>query len=127
MTQLPRLLAEIADVAGEPAALAIARAKGGGRALIPAKVKPGHWLAETIGMELAVRIADHFTSGRGSVEIDVPLGPAGTLAGAYRTMHKLLAEGRPSDEIARTVGMTRRTVLRNKAKLRGDGEQGSLF
>lgn len=128
MTGLPRILAEIAEVAGEPAALAIAAARGGGRASIPARVKPGHWLAETVGMDAAVAISRHFTSGRGTVEIDVPLGPSGTIAKAYRAMHNMIAEGRSADEIARAVGMSRRSVLRNKARLRGaDDGQGSLF
>lgn len=125
---LPRVLAEIADVAGEAAAEAIARAKGGGRMSIPAKVGPSHWLAALVGIEAAQKISRHFTSGRGTVEIEVPLGQAGTLARAYRTMHRMIVDGRSSDEIARVVGMTRRTVLRNKAKLRGgDDRQGSLF
>jgi hypothetical protein len=123
MSELPRLLEEIKTVAGLPAALKIAHEKGGGRASIPAKLKADHWLVELLGMETAEKIAFHFTSGRGSVEIEVPLGPVGTIAKARHVMGKMIEGGSASsDAIARATGMSRRTVLRKKKKLRGQGE-----
>ncbi len=130
MSNLPALLQEIAEVAGLDAALKVAEAKGGGRASIPAKLKPTHWLVECVGWETAVKLSDHFTSGCRTIEIEVPLGPAGTIAKARRRMIKLIEEGQASsDAIARATGMSRRTVLRKKARMNDEenGDQGSLF
>lgn len=127
MSELPRVLQEISDIAGLPAALKVAEAKGGGRARIPAKVKPDHWLAQLFDQDTADKIAFHFTSGRDTVEIDVPLGPAGTLAKVRQNMGRMLEAGVSSDTIARATGMSRRTVLRKKAKLKNDDDQGNLF
>lgn len=122
------MLEEIRAVAGIGAALKIAYAKGGGRASIPAKVKSGHWLVDLVGIEAAEKIAFHFTSGRGSVELEIPLGPAGTIAKARQQVNRMIAEGEASsDAIARATGMSRRTVLRQKARNRSNDDQGELF
>lgn len=123
MNGLPKLLEEIRIVAGLSAALKIAHEKGGGRISMPAKLKDGHWLVELLGREAAEKLAFHFTSGRGSVELEIPLGPAGTIAKARRTMGKMIEDGEASDDaIARATGMSRRTVLRKKKVLKGQGE-----
>jgi hypothetical protein len=127
LSPLPRVLQEISDIAGLNAALKVAEAKGGGRARFPVKVKPDHWLSKLFDEETADRIAFHFTSGQDTVEIDIPLGPAGTLAKLRQNMGRMLEAGVSSDTIARATGMSRRTVLRNKAKLKDDDDQGKLF
>ena len=50
---LPPLLAEIAEVAGLDAALALASARGGSRITIPAHPRADHWFARAVGMEAA--------------------------------------------------------------------------
>ena len=50
---LPGILGEIADVAGIPAALAIADEVGGTRINIPARAGDDHWLVKTVGREAA--------------------------------------------------------------------------
>lgn len=57
---LPGVLGEIADVAGIPAALAIADQVGGTRINIPARAKDDHWLVQTVGREAADQICDYF-------------------------------------------------------------------
>lgn len=130
MSSLPGLLAEIEEIAGLAAALKVADVKGGGRAYIPARLKADHWLVVALGWETAELIAHHFTSGRGSVELDIPLGPAGTVAKARANIARMIDRGGvSSDEIARATGMSRRTVLRKKAKIRRDEDdkQADLF
>jgi hypothetical protein len=129
-SHLPRLLEEIASVAGLPAAIRIAEAKGGARARIPARLKDDHWLVQAVGRESAEAIAHHFTSGHGTVELDIPLGPAGTVAKARQNVARMIAGGGvSSDAIARATGMSRRTVLRKKAVMRreDDEQQDDLF
>ena len=50
---LPGVLAEIAAVAGEDAALAVAAAHGGTQVYIPPAPARDHWLARLVGHALA--------------------------------------------------------------------------
>lgn len=130
MTSLRGILGEIEEIAGLPAAIKVAEARGGARARIPARLKDDHWLVVAVGRETAELIAHHFTSGQRTVELDIPLGPAGTVAKAKRNINMLLGRGGiSSDAIARATGMSRRTVLRKKKILRREEDQlqGDLF
>jgi hypothetical protein len=130
---LPALLAEIAEVAGLDAALAIARVKGGQEVFVPARLSDQHWLVEAVGRARAEIIADHFTSGRGRIKLDIPLGPAGSYLAERRRRARLLAdaiaEGASANQAAQRAGLTRRSVLRAKARqrARSGGDQGSLL
>lgn len=128
---LPGVLAEIAAVAGLPAALGVAEAKGGGRAYIPLRPGPNHWLTRAVGAPAAQKIADHFAAGSAGVELQIPVGPAGSYSRQQRIraarMSALVEEGHSTDRIAREVGTTRSSVKRFKQKLRRDDGQGSLF
>lgn len=127
---LPGVLAEIATVAGEAAAIAISARVGGLRVYIPAKVNDSHWLVEAVGREKADRICQQLGGDRHVF----PLASGG----AYRSMardiarrvHELDKAGKSSAEIARSVGLTQRAVHRHRAIHRGDRKddrQGSLF
>lgn len=127
---LPGALGEIAELVGLDAALKVAEAKGGMRAFISRRPKPDNWLTKAVGQEVADRIAEHFSSGRSGIEIEFPVGPAGSYvrqrqARAQR-MQALVDEGLSSDRIAHEVGITRRNVNRFKAKNRDDGDQGNF-
>ncbi|MGL5447463.1 MAG: hypothetical protein ACRDBL_09155 [Rhabdaerophilum sp.] len=130
---LPALLAEIADVAGLDAALAIAQAKGGINARFCSRLGPENWLVEAVGMEKAKVISDHFTSGRGRIEFDIPLGPTSSYKQAMlaraRAMQRALASGETTNHTARSVGITRRSVQRFKLRLAEDEDpdQRDLF
>ncbi len=131
--RLPGVLAEIATVAGEPAAVLIAARVGGTRVFFPAKVSGDHWLVQCVGREKAEAICAHFTvDGRGT-RIDVPLGQAGAFPQLRRAIakrvHELDKAGKSSRDIAGTVGITTRTVHGQRAAHRGRGKggQGVLF
>lgn len=74
---LPPLLAEIAEVAGLDAALAMADARGGSRITIPARPRPDHWLVQAVGVDAAKLIADHFRVGNSGLIVELPVGPTG--------------------------------------------------
>ena len=125
---LPPLLAEIAEVAGLDAALALASARGGSRITIPARPRPDHWFAEAVGMEAAQLIADHFRVGNSGAVVELPVGPSGAQASTRRRIDEMLRRGVSADRIAREVRVHRTTVFRRKASIDDDDpRQGSLF
>lgn len=121
---LPPLLAEIAEVAGLDAALAVAAARGGSRATIPARPRPDHWLTQAVGAEAAQQICDHFRVGNSGAVLEIPVG---TQAQKQRRIDEMLREGVSADKIARQLQVHRTTVFRRKASGGHDPRQGSLF
>lgn len=127
---LTGLLREIADIAGLPAALAIAECKGGIEAYFPAEVCDDHWLVKACGREAAAKICAHFCcTGRGGMRLHVPLGPHRHHARARRLVSKILREHGSKSKAARAAGVDISTVKRIKRRLRDvEGDpQGSLF
>lgn len=133
MSQLPGALAEIAAVAGEDNALAIAAARGGTQVYIPPVPDRDHWMSRLVGHKAALAIAERLTCGVGSMRIDLPLGPKGAAARLRAKVDRLIAEGQLSErDIAKATGYTTRAVRRRTASLRKAGKirddrQQSLF
>lgn len=135
MTRLSGILAEIASVAGEPAAVLLAARVGGQRVYIPARVSDGHWLVDCVGRQKADLICKHFSfGGKGGQHVDIPLGGAGAYAQLRRTVarrvHELDRQEASASEIAGACGVTTRTVHKHRARHRGQGKdkrQRSLF
>lgn len=128
MTALPGILAEIADIAGEDAALAVAAARGGTQIYIPPSPDRDHWLTRLVGQQAAKAIADRLTCGVGGMRIDLPLGPKGHAARARAKVDRMIDEGRSERDIALATGYTIRAVRRRRAKRKpGDDRQISLF
>ncbi|WP_160296751.1 helix-turn-helix domain-containing protein [Sphingomonas sp. ERG5] len=122
---LPAILADIADVAGEDAALAIAAARGGTQVYFPPVPSDDHWLSKLIGHEAALAVCDRLTCGVGPLRADVPLGPAGRAAKAREMVDTMLREGRSERDIALATGYTTRGVRMRRAGL--DDRQLTLF
>ncbi|WP_316191278.1 MULTISPECIES: hypothetical protein [unclassified Bradyrhizobium] len=133
------MLQEIADVAGEAAALKIAAQHGGRRVYFPSVDRlvgvdgEHYWLIDCVGYDLARKICEHFqVDGRGQ-RIEIPLHVGGTYRQFLRQIaervHELEDEGKSSTEIARTLGLTQRTVHRHRSRHRGRRKnvQSSLF
>ncbi len=127
---LPGVLAEIASIAGESAAVAVARARGGTRAYIPGEdgLRDGHWLVAAVGMEAARAIARRLGGG----DVDVPLGPyAGSRARIHQAIREGLRSGQSEAAIARMAGVADRTVRRHKSGETGatglHADQATLF
>lgn len=119
---LPPLLAEIAEVAGLDAALAIAEAKGGQEVFVVSRLRPDNWLVQAVGMEKAGRISTHFCSGRYRQKLAIPFGPKGSyLAERRRTaraMGEALSLGATANQMAKAAGVTNRSARRFRSKLR---------
>lgn len=129
MVALPGILAEIAEVAGEDAALAIAKARGGTQIYIPPTPANDHWLCRLIGREEARAVCDHLTCGVGPRRVDLPVGPMGAAAKIRAKVDRMIADDRSERDIALATGYTIRAIRKRRAKLgiqRDDG-QLSLF
>lgn len=117
-SRLPKLLGEIAEVAGLDAALALAKKRGGTEIYVPPAPGDDHWLVQALGREAAEAICTIY----GSTRQKVPLGPTGSIAEIRRTVDRMIAEGKSTREIALAAGYTERTIHRRRAKLRNQGE-----
>ncbi len=133
MTRLPGILAEIAEVAGEEAALAIARVRGGSQIYVPPVPPANHWLCQLIGADRARKVCDQLTAGVGPRRVDLPQGPTGKLnairASDQAEIDRLIRAQRSERDIALSTGYTERTVRRRRAKLGkpADTRQITLF
>lgn len=124
---LPELLAEIAEVAGLEAALALAKAKGGQRVYIPAHPRVGNWLVEAVGLEAAEKICEHFRTydpdgerhSEHSTAVVVPLGPERSLMKrALSELDKHLAAGLSARDAAQRAGLHERTAFRARRRMK---------
>lgn len=131
---LTGLLAEMAAIpgVGEDAALAVARARGGTLASIPAvqNLTDSHWLSAAVGIDRARLISDALVSSALGDRFSIPLGPEGGMRAFQQARRKAVDEalesGATIDEAARIAGVDRSTVIRAKARIRDD-RQGRLL
>lgn len=132
MSELPGILAEIAEVAGTEAAYAIVSHCGGTRVDFPAEARPDHWLSRLLGHETASLLCKHFavSSPEGTIaglhHVVIPLGPMSAQKVARRRLAEELASGKSVRAAARAVGVHERTSFRVKSKLKNE-DQGELF
>ncbi|MDZ4307540.1 hypothetical protein [Allopontixanthobacter sp.] len=129
MSELPGVLGIIAAVAGDDAAVAVARARGGTQVYFPPVPPEDHWLSALIGQEQAAAVCDRLTCGVGGMRVDLPLGGAGHAAQARAQVDALLDAGLSERAIALKTGYTIRGVRRRRARLGrgGDPRQIPLF
>jgi hypothetical protein len=133
MSQLTGVLKEIAEVAGEAAAIALAAQVGGNRVYFPARLKPKHWLVECVGLRAAEKIVAHFRDRGTGQYIDIPIADAGAYPQLRRAIakrvHELDKSGKSAREITSIVRVTSRTVHRHRRAHRGqkNPKQGALF
>lgn len=115
---LPGVLAEIAEVAGEDAALAIARVRGGTEIYVPAVPANDHWLCRLIGRDEAKAVCERLTGGIGiGTRVTLPQGPNGFQARMRAKVDAMLRDERSYRDIAIETGYTKRAIARRHAKL----------
>ncbi|MFK5979757.1 MAG: helix-turn-helix domain-containing protein [Rhizobiaceae bacterium] len=111
---LPGLLAEIAKVAGDKAALAVAAEKGGTRAYFPARPTSEHWLSKAIGEDKAKLVGRELSSGHGGIELLVPMGPKASRIAVWQKISDMIEAGYSKPDIARACGVHERTVQNHR-------------
>jgi ActR/RegA family two-component response regulator len=111
---LPGILHEIADVAGEESAIAVAKIKGGTNAYIPLpeNIDASHWLVAAVGEDAARSIARCL----GGAAFLIPLAGTGTRGRQREAIRQALTEGKSVTEAARIAGVHVQTVKRFKAR-----------
>lgn len=127
MTSLPGILAEIADAAGEDAALALARALGGTQIYVPPSPGADHWLSELVGHGQALAIADRLTGGIGiGRRVDLPLGPRGHAETQRSKVDDMIRRGCSERDIALATGYSVRGVRRRRARIGSPADSRQL-
>lgn len=114
---LPDILQEIADIAGEDAALAIASARGGTQVYIPPVPDIDHWLCRLIGVNNARKVAEHLTCGVGGRRVNLPLGPASSAARVRARVDEMIREGRSERDIALATRYDIRSIRRRRKRM----------
>ncbi|MFN3858402.1 MAG: helix-turn-helix domain-containing protein [Caulobacter sp.] len=106
---LPGLLGRIAEIAGEAAALNLARELGGQELKISGR--PGGKLARIVGDEAAAAIADAF----GPEKITVPMAHLRGQKGRRAAAARMMAAGATVTQAARACDIHERTAWRARA------------
>lgn len=117
MSALPGVLGEIAQIAGEDAAMALADARGGTQIYVPPVPDNNHWLCRLLGRDQAKAVCDYLTAGVGPRRVELPLGPTGHAARMRAKVDAMIRDGRTERDIALATGYTVRAVRRRVAKL----------
>lgn len=122
---LPGVLAEIAEVAGEDAALMLASKVGGTMVYFPPVPANDHWLCRLLGREEARAVCDRLTAGVGPRRVELPLGPTGAQAKTRAQVDALLRADMSERDIALRTGYTISAIRKRRRKLglvRDDGQ-----
>lgn len=118
------LLNEIADVAGERAALLLGREKACHRIFIPKNLKEGHWLVELVGQEAAMKLVKRYADSY----LDIPPALSGQMRRRRRAITEMTLDGWSIARITRTLGVSRSTVTDQRRKIgRPSLKQPDLF
>ena len=123
-------LPALCDICGEAPALRLVAAKGGRRTYVPGKLPDAHDLIEIMGAAAAEALVKYFSKeGSGGTEIELPMGPSGHFGQYRRRLAQAVADGGTEHDVARRIGVTGRTVRRERRRQRQepDGSQGDLF
>ncbi len=135
LAHVPVQLQEIAEAAGQDAALKLVENVGGSEVLIPRRAGPDHWLTGVVGPEAAEKICAHYrvtdADGRevGNVKIYVPLLGTSARDLLRQQVRDDVAAGMTVRAAARRARVSERTASRAVGELARakDKRQGELF
>ena len=104
----PDLLQRVAECCGAGVALRLASAYGGRELYVPRPevIDEAHHMALHLGLATARQVAAVLGSNR----IIIPLGPVSTMQRRKMLMRKMRAEGVSNGQVAKALGVHRRTV-----------------
>lgn len=115
---LPGILARIAEVAGESAALRLAQAAGG--TVMTFSARPNSALARIVGAEAAKAIRAEF----GPEKYTIPMAHVRGQKGRRAAAAQMLAAGATSNAAARACDIHERTARRVRERLKQDEAEG---
>ena len=111
---LPGILADIARVAGNGAAVKLAQARGGTDMEIPKNPGPGSQLAKIVGVEAARKITKEIGHGR----LFIPMGVWRGQKARRRAAAELSDKGLSAPKVALATDMSARNVHRVRNGMR---------
>lgn len=114
---------ELDAICGKEGAHKLLVACGGTRVYVPARFADDHPLIAIMGEAAALALSADICCGRGGAEVHVPLGGTGARARAREELRALIAAGLSAATIARRLGISRRTVFREKRRQRLEARQ----
>jgi hypothetical protein len=110
-----KLIDALKEVLGEPDTQKMLKAKGGQEVYIPTpeNLAAGHWLAEILGRDQALKLCRRFQRER----LSLPMGPlGGRRSDLHRQVVDMSLEGRSVNYIVENTGLHARTVRRVRAR-----------
>lgn len=120
-TRLPRVLKEIAEVVGLPAADALSRRWGGQKLYIPKNPKKDGELMQLLGTPAASALGHHF----GGEVLTIPFGSEAWRALRHQEIQRRYKR-ESAAEIARDFGMHERSIHRIVRSGRLSSEEGTI-
>lgn len=115
--ELPGVLGQIAEIAGDEAAIRLANRFGGDRFYVPQVATPECELTKVVGLEAAKLIVASLGYG----EVRCPLGPRTWENRLHNAIAMMLDRGCSNREIAIGLGVSDRTVSKYRALIEGRG------
>lgn len=110
---------ELDAICGREAARKLLVACGGTRVYVPARLAEDHPLVVLLGEAAAQALV----ADAGGIEVHIPLGATGARAREREELRALIAAGLSAATIARRLGISRRTVFREKRRQRLEARQ----
>jgi hypothetical protein len=125
LDRLPSRVADLAQVIGLPAALALVEAYGGRSIWVPKKASEQHWLAELIGMDAFASLCAAY----GYTALEIDRCAAAIRATVEARIVREHAQGASNNELAGRYGYTARGIkkLRRRVENRLPSPNYDLF
>lgn len=111
-SSLPPLLHDVAAIGGDDAVARLTGQFGGRTVYVPKRPTPA--LVRRLGIVLAAWLSARFGGGK----LTVPMGPNTRTSHLVQAIRTMVADAKSTATIARTLGVSTRTVQRHRARLR---------
>lgn len=108
------VVALVTYICGEATARKLVREAGGGRIFVPLSPAPHHRICQIIGFENTVELAREC----GGVTFDVAVGREFRGADRLAAVERLTRKGKTVSQITKALNCSRRSVFKDRAKLR---------
>lgn len=109
---------ELEEICGRDAAARLLAAFGGTRVYVPAAMSDEHPLVIVMGEAAALALAAALRTGNGGMVVRLPIGSFSARARQRELLRLAVAQGGSAATIARRLGITIRTVFREKRRQR---------
>lgn len=124
-SDLPEPLVEFANAIGRPGALRLAAVFGGTEQIVSAAPEPEDAISQVLGLERARQLGRHVCPECDRL-FPIPYGPFTRRTVLRHRIRTLFLQGWSSEDIIRSTGIARETVLRMRRELAREGLMGAV-